>query len=59
MKQKFFYFLVGLMIYGGLAYLTMYIADPNQNPWFYTTFWGTSMALIDVFVFRKFKKKII
>lgn len=47
------------MIYGGLAYLTMYIADPNQNPWFYTIIWGTSMALIDVFVFRKFKKKII
>lgn len=55
MKQKMLHFFIGLLIYGTIGYFIMYFTEPDQNPWFYTVFWGITMALVDVIVFRKFK----
>jgi len=56
MKQKVIHFILALIIYGLIAYLSVYFFDEdNPNPWFYIVFWSVTMALVDVLFFEKMR----
>lgn len=59
MKQNFFIFLTGFLIYGFVFGIVMYFTEANNNmlrTLFSGLFFGTSMGLFEVFINPRIKR---